>query len=148
MSGRASQGDKVLSLLKTWSDAWRKWVILNFIKSFCPLQFEQSEKYFERECSKFTEKSGSLGGDRLGQDTGPFTSKEPVISFQDDWFLDLRQDVSVYCAETILTGRDSICTGQLGISRKRPALWGGSSWGGPGCWAEAERPKEGLAQGT
>ena len=84
----ASYRGKVLSLLRTWKDVWRKGDVLNVIKCVWPLQCGQSKKYFAVECHRFTIKLGSLGGERgRGRTRAAFPSKELVVTLQDDWVL-------------------------------------------------------------
>ena len=97
-----------------------KWVSSNFIKCVRPLQFGQSEKYFEMECGKVTWSQEAWEESGWGGTRGFFLLRS-WWWIQDGWFLELGQEVSVHCAGTILTGRDSVCPGQLGSSRNRRA---------------------------
>lgn len=61
------------SLIKNMEDAWRKWVILNFIDCVHPLQFDWSKKCFEIVLQVRCEVRKLGRRKRLGQDMGPFS---------------------------------------------------------------------------
>lgn len=86
-----------------------------------------------------------MGGERSGQDTGPFPFKEPAVTMQDDcvWVSATR---FVYWAGTAPEGRDRICAEQPESSSNRAADRAGLGWGGPADGAGARRGRDGLAQ--